>query len=39
MCNGFLLQEVNLPFPEESALAAMTATVMEPFPASQSRSF
>ena len=30
---GFVLQEVNLPFGDESELAAMTAAIMETFPA------
>jgi AcrR family transcriptional regulator len=33
--HGFVLQEVNLPFRNESELAAMTAAIMETFPASQ----
>jgi AcrR family transcriptional regulator len=33
--HGFVLQEVNLPFRDESELAAMTATIMETFPASK----
>jgi AcrR family transcriptional regulator len=33
--HGFVLQEVNLPFRGESELAAMTAAVMEQFPASE----
>jgi AcrR family transcriptional regulator len=32
--HGFVLQEVNLPFRDESELAAMTAAIMETFPAS-----
>jgi AcrR family transcriptional regulator len=32
--HGFVLQEVNLPFVGESDLAAMTAAIMESFPAS-----
>lgn len=32
--HGFVLQEVNLPFRDESELAAMTAAIMEGFPAS-----
>jgi AcrR family transcriptional regulator len=32
--HGFVLQEVNLPFRDESELAAMTTTIMETFPAS-----
>jgi AcrR family transcriptional regulator len=32
--HGFVLQEVNLPFRGESELAAMTAAIMEAFPAS-----
>ena len=32
--HGFVLQEVNLPFRNESELAAMTAAIMETFPAS-----
>jgi len=31
--HGFVLQEVNLPFRDESELAAMTGTIMEAFPA------
>ncbi len=33
--HGFVLQEVNLPFRGESELAAMTAAIMEAFPASE----
>jgi AcrR family transcriptional regulator len=33
--HGFVLQEVNLPFRNESELAAMTAAIMETFPASK----
>jgi AcrR family transcriptional regulator len=33
--HGFVLQEVNLPFHDESELAAMTGAIMESFPASQ----
>jgi AcrR family transcriptional regulator len=33
--HGFVLQEVNLPFRNESELAAMTAAIMEAFPASE----
>src|SRR3954454_19199343 len=33
--HGFVLQEVNLPFRNESELAAMTAAIMDTFPASQ----
>ena len=33
--HGFVLQEVNLPFRDESELAAMTAAIMESFPASE----
>jgi AcrR family transcriptional regulator len=33
--HGFVLQEVNLPFRSESELAAMTAAIMETFPASE----
>jgi AcrR family transcriptional regulator len=33
--HGFVLQEVNLPFRDESELAAMTATIMQAFPASE----
>jgi AcrR family transcriptional regulator len=33
--HGFVLQEVNLPFRDESELAAMTAAIMEVFPASE----
>lgn len=33
--HGFVLQEVNLPFRGESELAAMTAAIMEMFPASK----
>ena len=32
--HGFVLQEVNLPFRDESELAAMTGAIMEAFPAS-----
>jgi AcrR family transcriptional regulator len=32
--HGFVLQEVNLPFRDESELAAMTGAIMEQFPAS-----
>ncbi len=32
--HGFVLQEVNLPFRNESELAAMTSAIMESFPAS-----
>lgn len=32
--HGFVLQEVNLPFRDESGLAAMTGAIMEGFPAS-----
>ncbi len=32
--HGFVLQEVNLPFRDESELAAMTGAIMETFPAS-----
>jgi AcrR family transcriptional regulator len=32
--HGFVLQEVNLPFRDDSELAAMTSAVMEQFPAS-----
>jgi len=32
--HGFVLQEVNLPFRDESELAAMTGAVMDQFPAS-----
>jgi AcrR family transcriptional regulator len=31
--HGFVLQEVNLPFRDESELAAMTAAIMDQFPA------
>jgi AcrR family transcriptional regulator len=33
--HGFVLQEVNLPFRNEAELAAMTAAIMETFPASK----
>ena len=33
--HGFVLQEVNLPFRDESQLADMTAAIMEAFPASE----
>jgi AcrR family transcriptional regulator len=33
--HGFVLQEVNLPFRDESELAAMTAAIMDSFPASE----
>ena len=33
--HGFVLQEVNLPFRDESELAAMTEAIMETFPASE----
>src|SRR4051812_17293066 len=33
--HGFVLQEVNLPFRDESELAAMTGAIMETFPASE----
>ena len=33
--HGFVLQEVNLPFRDESELAAMTAAIMDTFPASE----
>ena len=33
--HGFVLQEVNLPFRDESELAAMTGSIMEAFPASE----
>jgi AcrR family transcriptional regulator len=33
--HGFVLQEVNLPFRGESELAAMTAAIMDAFPASE----
>ncbi len=33
--HGFVLQEVNLPFRDESELAAMTTAIMETFPASE----
>src|SRR5262249_13311730 len=33
--HGFVLQEVNLPFRNESELATMTAAIMETFPASE----
>ena len=33
--HGFVLQEVNLPFRNESELAAMTGAIMETFPASK----
>ena len=33
--HGFVLQEVNLPFRDESQLAAMTAQIMETFPTSE----
>ena len=33
--HGFVVQEVNLPFRGESELAAMTAAIMEAFPASE----
>lgn len=33
--HGFVLQEVNLPFRDESELAAMTSAIMETFPASE----
>jgi AcrR family transcriptional regulator len=33
--HGFVLQEVNLPFRNESELAAMTAAIMDTFPASE----
>jgi AcrR family transcriptional regulator len=33
--HGFVLQEVNLPFRDESELAAMTGAIMENFPASE----
>jgi AcrR family transcriptional regulator len=33
--HGFVLQEVNLPFRNESELAAMTTAIMETFPASE----
>ncbi len=33
--HGFVLQEVNLPFRDESELAAMTGAIMQTFPASE----
>jgi AcrR family transcriptional regulator len=33
--HGFVLQEVNLPFRDESELAAMTGAIMDSFPASE----
>ena len=33
--HGFVLQEVNLPFRDESELAAMTGAIMETFPATE----
>ena len=33
--HGFVLQEVNLPFRDETELAAMTGAIMETFPASE----
>ncbi len=33
--HGFVMQEVNLPFRNESELAAMTGSIMESFPASE----
>ena len=33
--HGFVLQEVNLPFRDESELAAMTGAIMKTFPASE----
>ena len=33
--HGFVLQEVNLPFRDDSELAAMTGAIMETFPASE----
>jgi hypothetical protein len=33
--HGFVLQEVNLPFRDESELAAMTGAIMGSFPASE----
>ena len=33
--HGFVLQEVNLPFRDESELAAMTGAIMESFPVSE----
>ena len=33
--HGFVLQEVNLPFRDESELAAMTESIMQAFPASE----
>ena len=33
--HGFVLQEVNLPFRDESELAAMTGAIMDTFPASE----
>jgi AcrR family transcriptional regulator len=33
--HGFVLQEVNLPFRDETELAAMTGAIMEAFPASE----
>ena len=33
--HGFVLQEVNLPFRDESQLAAMTEAIMETFPAAE----
>jgi AcrR family transcriptional regulator len=33
--HGFVLQEVNLPFRDESELAAMTKTIMDTFPAAE----
>jgi AcrR family transcriptional regulator len=33
--HGFVLQEVNLPFRDESELAAMTGAIMETFPTSE----
>jgi Tetracyclin repressor-like, C-terminal domain len=33
--HGFVLQEVNLPFRDESELAVMTGAIMEAFPASE----
>ena len=33
--HGFVLQEVNLPFRDESELAAMTAAIMQAFPAAE----
>ena len=33
--HGFVLQEVNLPFRDESELAAMTGSIMETFSSSE----